>query len=147
MKTLLLLYALVGAIVTAPAQVRYASQSVMSGGTNGTPAATTGTYSTASYAMDVRKQEIIPLLFSFKCGATNAGTVVLTFERSLDGTTYDATHTFVLTATANGTSVVTIATNMTLNGFGWIRLKSVANTNDVAGTTNMVLQYAIKQAD
>jgi hypothetical protein len=26
-------------------------------------------------------------------------------------------------------------------------LKSIENTNDVSGTTNMVLKYAIKQAD
>ena len=146
MKKLLALAALALTAGAALAQT-YSAQTVMDGGTNGTPAATTGTYSTGGYAMDVRKQQIIPILFSFKCGATNAGTVVLKFERSLDNSTYDATHVFTLTATANGTNVVTIATNLTLNGFGWVRLKTVANTNNVAGTTNMVLQYGIKQAN
>ena len=146
MKALTIIAALTLTLGAALGQA-YSPQTILNGSTHGVGAASTTNYSASQFSMDVRKQEVIPLLFSFACTATNAGTVLLTFERSLDNTTYDGTHTFTWEVTANGTSTVSLCTNFTLSGFGWVRLKSIDNTNDVAGTTNMVLKYGINQAN
>lgn len=145
MRTLLSLAVLLLGLCVGTAQ-QYAALQVLNGGTHGVGAASTTNYG-AGFTMDVRKQEKIPLVFTFRCTATNAGFVDLVFERSLDNSTYDGVSTMTWRAIANGTNWVYAATNYTLNGWGYLRLKSIANTNNVAGTTNMVLTYAIKQAD
>lgn len=125
----------------------YSAQSLMAAGTNGVGANTTTTYSTSAYVVDVRKQKNTAILLSFTCGGTNASTITLTWERSLDGSFYDTTSTFVHTVAANGTNTVTVGTNITLNGWGYYRLKTIANPNATVGLTNITLQYSIKQAD
>lgn len=146
MKAITILAALTLTLGAALGQA-YAPQTILNGATHGVGAASTTNYSASQFSMDVSKQEIIPLLFSFACTDTNEGTVLLTFERSLDNSTYDGTHTFAWEVTADGTNTISICTNFTLNGFGWVRLKSIANTNDVSGTTNMVLKYGINHAN
>lgn len=147
MKKLLALLALVGLCAVASAQVYSPVYLINQGASGIVTANTTSNYSTAAFTADVRKQRTLGILLSWKLTGSGTDNNVFTFERSIDNSTYDATQTFAVTAANNGTTTVTIGTNITLNGFGWIRLKSIQNgdANDVL--TNLVVQYAIKQAD
>lgn len=147
MKRIIGFLSLVLTLAFAANAQTYSPAYILAGGTNAIVAGATSNYSTSVFVADVRKQKNIGLLLSWKMTGTGTDNTVVTFERSLDNSTYDGTHTFALTKANNGTSVVTIGTNLTLNGFGYIRLKSIVNGDSGDAITNMTIQYAIKQAD
>jgi len=125
----------------------YSTVNLLNGTTDRIVAGATSNYSTAAFTADVRKQKNIGILLSWKMTGSGTDNTVITFERSLDNSTWDGTHTFALTKANNGTTVVTVGTNLALNGFGYIRLKSIVNGDSGDAVTNLLLQYAIKQAD
>lgn len=117
---------------------------ICNGDTNGVAAASTRTLNTV---IDVRKQRTFALLTSFACGGTNAQPTVLTIHRSIDGSNWDTTSVITWSVTSNGTNTVVCGTNFTCNGYGFFRLTSIATTNATIGLTNIILGYAVKQAD
>lgn len=146
-RYILLIVSLIALALPAVAQT-YSAINLLDGGTSAIVSAnTTSNYSTAAFTADVRRQQNIGILLSWKLTGTGTDNTVFTFERSVDNSTYDALHTFVITQANTGATAVTLGTNLTLNGFGYIRLKSIVNNDAGDVLTNIVVQYAIKQAD
>jgi hypothetical protein len=145
-KTLNFLFAILAVAATCSAQ-QYSPITILNGTTDRIVANTTSNYSTGAFTFDVRKQRNLGLLLSWKLTGTGTDNTVFTFERSLDNSTYDATSTFVVTVANTGATTVTIGTNMALNGYGWVRLKSILNNDTGDAITNLLVQGAIKQAD
>ena len=125
----------------------YYPVTLLNGTTDAIVANTTSNYSTAAFTADVRRQQNIGILLSWKLTGTGTDNTVFTFERSIDNSTYDKTHMLVVTLANTGATAVTCGTNLALNGFGWIRLKSIVNNDTGDAITNLLVQYAIKQND
>jgi hypothetical protein len=140
------LFAIAALAITCSAQT-YSPITILNGTTDAITANATSNYSTAAFTFDVRKQKNLGIMLSWKLTGTGTDNTVFTFERSLDGSTYDGVSTFSVTAANTGATTKSIGTNITLNGYGWIRLKSIVNGDSGDAITNLLVQGAIKQAD
>lgn len=98
-------------------------------------------------SIDVRKQNTVAVSIAFKMTGTDTSTNVLTFQRSLDNSTWEtlaAKKTAIGIAATSGTQTVTV-TNIPTYGAGYIRLATWLNEGSESAT-NIVVSYAIKWA-
>lgn len=103
------------------------------------------TSSNTTSVIDVRRQDLLSLQLTAASGSTNAPTLTLTFVYSVDGTTYGSvpTTTWALKLPAT-TASTTITTNLSVYGYGYVKLATVACSNDTDPVTLTALKYAIK---
>ena len=118
--------------------------------TTTTPAtvAASGTDTSSSEIIDVRRHDTVAFSVSGSLTATNpaAATLTIPVYRSVDGVNFDGTATtsFILTFTGTQTKVWT--TNMTVGAFGYLRLgggSGIVNTGTNAAT-NIVIKFVGK---
>ena len=125
--------------VTAQAQATpvYFSNTLLSGST-----VTNSTTRTYNLTIDARKQTTVGLMVSFALtGGAETGNIVVTLQRSIDGSTWESTGTTITTA-ANGTNTVSLVTAVASNGAGYIRLATIQNANTNNATVSV--QYPTK---
>lgn len=111
--------------------------------TNAVAASSTETLSTV---IDCGKQDTVAVQIAFKMSGSGTGNQTLTFERSVDGISYEtlaAKKTAVVIAATGATTSVTV-TNIPSYGAKYIKLSSWANADAGVYTTNMVVKYAVK---
>lgn len=90
--------------------------------------------------LDVRKQDYV--VFASTLNATSAGaTNVYTFQKSVDGTYYDAANTVSVTNAAANATQKTQLDQITTIGYGFLKLYSIAATGAV---TNTAHKYSVK---
>ena len=106
------------------------------------------TSSNTTSVLDVRRNaEFVGL--QLECTpSTNFGgsSITLTFKPSVDGVTFAAAPVYTwIHAMAGGTSMATqtIATNLSIQGYGYLQLATVANSNNT-NAVSVVLKYAVK---
>lgn len=110
--------------------------------------AASGTDTSSSEIIDVRRHDIVAFAVSGSLTAANpaAATLTIPVYRSVDGVNFDGTATtsFILTFTGTQTKVWT--TNMTVGAFGYLRLgggSGIVNTGTNAAT-NIVIKFVGK---
>jgi len=143
-RHLILIVALLAlACARSQAQVRYSLVTLLAGGTNNVGAPATNSY---SLPINCTAQTEVPLLFKLTCSGTNSYNVGFFLSRSVDGTNWDSsTAPIQIPVAANGTNSVLLSTNLVVGAMGWLRLDTVANTNDASYVTNLVVVYGIKR--
>lgn len=106
-----------------------------------------GATSNLTSNLDVRKQANTALMFKFANGGTNTQNVTLTFTQSVDGSTYADAPTFTWVVAAQGnTNSYAVSTNFATTGYGYLRLKSIANgSGDTITVTSIA--YSLKKSD
>lgn len=118
------------ATLTVSAQ-SYRVVTVMSGGTNTVAASTT---SAVNLPTAVSQQTDAGLQISLASTAGATGNVTFLLDRSVDGQTYETSPYFSITVAYNGTSTVTVFTNLDVRGVGTLRLKSIQTPATYAAT-------------
>lgn len=113
-----------------------------------TAAILANTSSNTTSVIDVRRN-LENVALQLECTpSTNYGgsSITLTFKPSVDGVTFASQPTYSwIFGMAAGTSMATqtIATNLSIAGYGYLQLSSVANSNNT-NAVNVVLKYAVK---
>lgn len=79
---------------------------------------------------------------SFKLTASGTAGPVYTLQKSYDGTNWESALTF--SNAANGTTLVSGWTNLTLNQFGYVRVSEITN-NSVRDITNLCVRWYSKE--
>lgn len=109
---------------------------------------TAGATSNLTYTIDCRKQSVLDVQVDMQGNAANGtlSNVVFTFQKSVTGSKWgtDAASQFTWAPAVNGTSEVSSTTNITVNGLGYLRLKSIQNTSTNVSITNLVFSYGVK---
>ena len=114
----------------------------LNGGTNNVVGATTNTY---AIVVDIQKQSHTGFQVTAKYDGACTGTALLSFARTVDGTTYETTPGITLTTAAgNGTTLVTTFGVQQVDGIQKLKLVSIGNTN-AAALTNITFKYLIKR--
>ena len=118
--------------------------------TTTTPAtvAASGTDTSSSEIIDVRRHDTVAFSISGSLMATNpaAATLTIPVYRSVDGTVFDSTATTSFVLTFTGTQTKAWTTNMTVGAFGYLRLgggSGIVNTGTNAAT-NIVIKFVGK---
>lgn len=144
MKSILAILALIAFTLTVNAQ-SYGPVSLPSATLS---TVTAGATSNLTYTIDVRKQNNVEVQVDMQGNAANGtlSNVVFTFQKSVTGNSWgtDAASQFTWTPAINGTTAVTSTTNLTANGLGYFRLKSIQNTSTNVAITNLVFSYGVK---
>ena len=145
MKQLLTLAALVALCYTGLAQTRYVTETVWGGaGTLINANSTTN----LNLTIDSRKADNLALQVSlvYTAACTDAATIVL--QKSIDGTTWctsaDTQGYASWTVTPAGATQVSYVTNVAMNGFGYLRLTSIANGHATLKASNVVVSASKK---
>lgn len=141
MKTLILILALAFSVKaasfgTAGNSVPIPMVSFISGGTNYVAINSTNTYSLTGTFGTSRTVAFSLSAQFLGGGSTNSGTVVATFDRSVDGTHWEL-GAQTLTVTITGTSQFTSISNVDTGGVSGWRLASVGQTNQWLDITNL----------
>lgn len=113
---------------------------------NAVPHNSTNTSSLIDVSRSMNGGNGLNLGFELKIAATAAGVsnVIVTLDKTLNGSTYDAAPQFSWVAAINGTNILTLTTNVVINGVTGLRL-NIQNTNQ--GTfdfTNLSARYFVK---
>jgi undecaprenyl pyrophosphate phosphatase UppP len=106
--------------------------------------ATSNALSTAY--IDCRGEQNVGIAVKFSFASATTSNFVYTFDRSIDKTNWDTVNTFVLTVAGNGTTPQVCVTNVNVGGIGWMRLKSLQNTQASIAGTNLGVVYSIKRS-
>jgi len=144
MKKLLLTLSAIAlvAFLSAPAQAQTAT---LSTGTN--VIAASGTLSPTNAVISIQKHLNLGLQASFALSGTGTGNIVLSFAKSLDGTTFETTPSVTLTIAASGTNTVSGLTNVSMGAVPKLKLVSVTNANTPSTVAGLVVKYAIKPGE
>lgn len=138
---LLAVVAVVGLFIAAPAEAQtYGVNAIVPGGTNNVGNTNTSTYNAV---IDCTQRANVALEFKFSLTSTGTSNVIFTLVDSLDGVTASTTQPRTITVAANGTNVVDVITNVTVNAIGSLILTTVQNTNSVP-VTNLTVNAALK---
>jgi hypothetical protein len=109
-----------------------------------------GVTSNTTVNIDCRKHQNVAVHIRYASdGAVSSPVtnIVLTFNKSLDGTTFSTVATDKITwklPLENGTSTNYATTNLSVGGLGYIRLESIASQDVTNSCTNIVFSYAMK---
>lgn len=114
-------------------------------GLTGVAAATS---SNLTVNIDCTKQQNVAVSTSFKLdgAGTDSTNVVLTFTKSLDGSTFPTrtADEFTWTVALNGATTVYATTNFNVGAIGYLRLKKIECLESGANLTNVTFSYAVK---
>ncbi len=106
----------------------------------------TSASSNVTHAMFVGRQENVALVFDYLPGGTTTQNITITIEYSVDGTTYaDAPTTAWVFAAPGATNQYQIGTNLPTYGWGYMRIKSIANAGSGSTITPVTLRYSEKR--
>ena len=102
--------------------------------------------STNSYllTLDATEQLNVGFLYSAKCMATNGTTTTITFDSSIDGSLWQS-NAYTFSIAQNGTTPVTLCTNIPIGGVNYLRLNSIGNPASVGAVTNITFEYSAKR--
>lgn len=144
MKKLLAFIALAALALPAFAQVSYQPVQVVSGVTND---AATGT--NIAKLIDCRKQSKVTIALTTYYDAASNGTNGFIYQRSVDGSLFEAPVQVVQMGTGTGGGGIvaggqTIHTNIDTLGCGWIKINALTNWFTTSKMTNSVLSYGFK---
>lgn len=142
---MLLMLAFIGLALSASAQqynvtaLSYTNggATYLDGGTNHIPAAATNTLNSP---ITLTRYDQMAIQLVFKLNGSGTSATVWNFDHSADGTNY-TTGALALSLSANGTTAVTITTNITVNATGYWRLRTVENPNASAITNLQVMVW------
>ncbi len=140
-KTFLILTAVFALAVSSFAQSPNV-YTMVSGGTNNVAAGVTNTFSST---LAVSEYDYCAIQFSVKSSAADAGQVILKIPRSLDSTTYETAPGIYLPLTLNGTTLVTVVTNVPIFGVATFGNPTVQHTNGGAFLTNVTVKVRLNQ--
>lgn len=143
-KTMLLAtVALLGIVVSSHAQT-YGMINLLNGGTRNVEANSTSNYTDTA---TLTKYEDVTLQLEFKNihGSANSLCTFI-FATSTDGTNYSTLNRPTIQGAFNGTTLVTINTNLTLGAAGYIRLISIQNAcaTSLYHATNVAVRVGYK---
>jgi hypothetical protein len=111
--------------------------------TQGTNAIAANATVTPNVVVPVTKHSAIGLQVSTSSSAGAAGNVVTSFQRSVDGVTWETTPSVTMTNAVSGNSTVTAVTNITTGGVGFLRLNTIASSAN-GSLTNTAVQVTRK---
>jgi len=111
------------------------------GTSNNVAAASTNSY---LLMLDATEQLNVGFMYSAKCVATNGTTTTITFDSSIDGSTWSS-NVYTFTIAQNGTTPVSLCTNIPVGGVNYLRLNSIGNPGSVGALTNITFQYSAKR--
>jgi len=148
MRTIKNLLAAVAAVallaLSAPraAAQQYLSSPVagLAAGTNNIPATTTSNYNAT---IGLTKYGDAALTINFKLTGSGTENVITTVDQSVDGTNWETKAPFLWTNAANGTTLVSVTTNMNVGAVGYLRLKSI-NNGSAQAVTNLQFLVTVK---
>jgi len=109
-----------------------------------TLATTVSTNLATPLLIDVRKQNNVAFQVRFNQSGASTSNVVYTLQSSIDGTYWDPTRVITLTFASTGATDVVGVTNVAINGVGYLRLVTIANTTAITTMTNKSFGYAVK---
>ena len=138
-KTIAILAAALGFAFCASAQ-NAGTLTIASGGTNQVAAGTTN--STTAFA--VSEYDTVGVQVTLKANQAATSTVRVDGFRSIDSTTYETTPGVQYYLTLNGTTAVTVYTNLNVAGVGTLKF-DVVNTNASVPVTNLSVIRRVKQ--
>lgn len=145
LKFILCLFFLSSASTHAQRISRYsgAQATTYTAGTNKAMALTTNAY----FTIDVPRSEQVALFCDFKFlnapGAGDATYIDIDFFRGIDSGSYETNSWFTWRVPGNSTTPASQATNITLNGIGYLRAR-IKNFSTNAHATNVLVQYGFK---
>lgn len=149
-RSLLLILVLIAAPVMAADMARTYVDDYTTATTTTTPAtvAASGTDTTNSEIIDVRRHAEVAFTVSGQLTSTNpqAATLTIPVYRSVDGTTFESTAATSFVLTFTGTVPKAWSTNMNVGPFGYLRLgggAGIANTGTNVAT-NIVVKFVGK---
>lgn len=95
--------------------------------------------------IDARRSTSIGVFVESKLAGAGTGNITLTFSKGIDQATFGSLGGTKLTMVypAAGTSAVSLVTNLSTAGFGYLRLDSIANSGG-AVLTNLVIKIGHK---
>jgi len=127
-------------------EARYVPQQVLSTTWTATNAVVGGATSNLNFTIDVRKQQNLGVAVSYKLTGSGTETATLTFNKSIDGSTFNthANANLTITLPANGTTTATTVTNLDCKGIGYLRLATILNGSAGETMTNIVIKYSTK---
>jgi hypothetical protein len=111
-----------------------------------------GTFTNANQAVtninavaDVGKQGVLAVQVSYVYNESQAtNRIYIPFFYSVDGVNYETTPRGFFTITNNGSSRMTFSTNLSVEGFGYVKFLNITNWATTGQITNIVLSYGIK---
>lgn len=105
-------------------------------------AATASNY-TSGNVMQVGGQNTVAIQVKANSDATNvlSGGLVLIFQKSVDGSTYETSTNTIFGTTQNGTNTLTTIYTLSTSNCAWIKLTTISNLNATANITNLSIKY------
>ena len=141
MKTIALILSLAALAFAGAANAQqYLQTSVYAQGTNAIAANATVT---PNVTVPVTKNSAIGIQVSTSSSAGAAGNVVTSFQRSVDGVTWETTPSLTMTNAVSGTNNVATVTSTTTGGVGFLRLNTIASSAN-GSLTNTAVQVTRK---
>ena len=141
MKTIALILSLAALAFAGAANAQqYLLTSVYAQGTNAIAANATVT---PNVTVPVTKNSAIGIQVSTSSSAGAAGNVVTSFQRSVDGVTWETTPSITLTNAVSGNTTVATVTSTTTGGVGFLRLNTIASSAN-GSLTNTAVQVTRK---
>ena len=139
MKNLILIISVLALAGAASAQ-QYNPVPIYTQGTNAI--AGSATVTPATTAVVVTKFDNVAFQFTAHSTADATNAVTANFAKSVDGVTYETTPSVALPVTLNGTNAVSAVTNLSTGAVGYLKLKSIVNsdTNAVSGASIMAVK-------
>jgi hypothetical protein len=105
------------------------------------------TTNTINAVLEVTTQRDVAVMLRFNCQtATNVVPLAMTWDKSVDNENWSAMDTYTWSYVRNGTTNSIVATtNIVVNGYPFIRLRTIVNPGS-AGIVNLEsLKYYVKQ--
>ena len=99
----------------------------------------------SAHVIDVRRQQNVAIEWTFGLAGAGSGITSVSFTPSLDGTTLTTAfpeHEFILARAANGTTRVTVATNLNVKGYNYLVVGVVSNAS--ANILTNTIRYVVK---
>lgn len=132
MKTLLSLIVLtIAALLAVPTQAQSYSigtATITSNSVVTTAIAASATNTTVRASIPATRADNLGLQLSISLAGAGTSAVVAKFDESLDGSNWESS-AHSITATANGTNVVTTVSTIAVGAIGYLRLSSIENPN------------------
>jgi hypothetical protein len=139
----ILLTCFLGLFACAASAQQYAIQTLIS--SQNIPGGATSNYTAVTTAViPLTKYDKTTLFGTWKLDGAGTNNVVLTFDRSVDGTNWDTKDPYVFTVPNTGTTTVNWLTNLTVDTMGYIRLKTIVNGTAGQAMTNLTIKAATK---
>ena len=105
------------------------------------------TTNTINAVLEVTTQRDVAVWLRFNCQtATNVIPLTITFDKSVDGQNWSDKDTYAWSYVRDGTTnSINATTNIAVNGYPYIRLKSIVNLGTVGIVNLESLKYYVKQ--